>query len=90
MLYCSPSFDLPAPDPGLLARKASIQCHYCNETGHKAANCPKLPVDSKVEQQNVVCCFFLFGTLKLSLEMLAIFVFECDPLDLLQTLLFLQ
>ena len=52
-IFCSPSFDLPAPDPGLLARKASIQCHYCNETGHKAANCPKLPVDSKVEQKVV-------------------------------------
>ena len=46
----SPKFDLPAPDPVAQARKANIQCHYCNEQGHKAASCPRLPPGTKLDQ----------------------------------------
>ena len=28
-------------DPAAQAKKANITCHYCGETGHKAANCQK-------------------------------------------------
>ncbi|KAK2150706.1 hypothetical protein LSH36_394g02014 [Paralvinella palmiformis] len=39
--YMHPQFDIPAMDPAAQAKKANITCHYCGETGHKAANCQK-------------------------------------------------
>jgi len=44
---CSPRFDLPTHDPVAQAKKASIVCHFCGETGHKAANCSKIKNDEQ-------------------------------------------
>ena len=49
--FFSPRFELPAPDPVSQARKATINCHNCNETGHKAVNCPKQPGGGRVDIQ---------------------------------------
>ncbi|XP_064617762.1 cleavage and polyadenylation specificity factor subunit 4-like [Liolophura sinensis] len=40
--FMHPKFDLPTSDPVAQAKKASIVCHFCGETGHKAANCPSM------------------------------------------------
>merc|ERR1712168_950590 len=34
--FMHPRFELPTPDPVAQQRKASMMCHYCNESGHKA------------------------------------------------------
>ena len=38
-MVCSPSFDIPAPDPQQQAKKMAIVCHTCGQAGHKAAQC---------------------------------------------------
>ena len=38
----SPKFDIPQPDPAIIAKKNAMVCHTCQEPGHKAAHCPKL------------------------------------------------
>ncbi|XP_067671047.1 cleavage and polyadenylation specificity factor subunit 4-like [Haliotis asinina] len=48
--YQHPKFDLPVSDPVQLAKKASIVCHFCGETGHKVLNCTKMPNNVKMEQ----------------------------------------
>lgn len=39
--FMHPNFDLPTYDPTTQAKKATIVCHMCGETGHKAISCPK-------------------------------------------------
>ncbi|XP_041364556.1 cleavage and polyadenylation specificity factor subunit 4-like isoform X2 [Gigantopelta aegis] len=46
-----PKHDLPTPDPLERLRKASIVCHFCGESGHKAIHCHKMPADMKAETQ---------------------------------------
>lgn len=41
--YVHPRFDIPAPDPQMIAKKLSIVCHMCGNAGHKAAFCPLNP-----------------------------------------------
>ncbi|KAL3875485.1 hypothetical protein ACJMK2_033431 [Sinanodonta woodiana] len=51
--YMHPSFDLPVMDPLLQAKKASIVCHHCGESGHKAASCHKLLSENKINRPEI-------------------------------------
>lgn len=48
-----PKFELPQlfmDDPRGLGKKIIITCHYCGESGHKVAQCPKVPQELKDQQ----------------------------------------
>ena len=46
----SPKFELPVMDAAFNASKRVIvTCHFCHESGHKAANCHKLSMSARQE-----------------------------------------
>lgn len=47
--HIHPRFDLPALETFGVGKKSSIVCHYCGETGHKVATCPKVPPHEREE-----------------------------------------
>lgn len=63
LVYISPRFDIPAPDPQQQAKKAAIVCHMCGEAGHKAIHCQRLGQQTFLMGQSMlmpVSCLFDF------------------------------
>ncbi|XP_053211393.1 cleavage and polyadenylation specificity factor subunit 4-like [Panonychus citri] len=47
--FVHPRFDLPINDPTIQTKKGTVICHYCNESGHKIYNCPKMTPEAREE-----------------------------------------